>query len=119
MKKILLLALCGLSVFLLSSCKKTAEEQELDGSEIYFFYQTTCPHCHDAAKYIKEKHPDLKMVSRDVRMPGNQRLFQYAVKKYKLGDVAGTPLICFDKNYIMGWSENKAKEFEIYVKQYE
>lgn len=118
MKKILFALLCALS-FVLSACEKSPEEKELDGSRIYFFYQTTCPHCHDAAKYIKENHPDLKMVSRDVRLPGNQKLFRYAVQKYKIGETAGTPLICFDDDYIMGWSDAKAQEFEKYVKPYE
>lgn len=118
MKKLIALLFCALS-FMLSACEKSAEEKELDGSRIYFFYQTTCPHCHDAAKYIKEKHPDLKIVSRDVRLPGNQKLFAYAVKKYKINEPAGTPLICFDDEYIMGWSDAKAKEFEVFVKPYE
>lgn len=118
MKKILVAIFCAFSL-LLVACKKSPEEQELDGSRIYFFYQTTCPHCHDAAKYIKEKHPDLKIVSRDIRLPGNQKLFNYAVKKFKITGMAGTPLICFDGKYIMGWSDNKAQEFEEYVKPYE
>lgn len=118
MKKFLISALCAFSVLFMSACEKSAEEKELDGSRIYFFYQTTCPHCHDAAKYIKENYPDLKMVSRDVRLPGNQKLFSYAVKKYKVGEMAGTPLICFDDKYIMGWSDAKAKEFDEYSKPY-
>ena len=118
MKKFLFSALCALSVLFMSACEKSAEENELDGSRIYFFYQTTCPHCHDAAKYIKENYPDLNMVSRNVRLPGNQKLFSYAVKKYKIGEMAGTPLICFDDKYIMGWSDAKSKEFDEYSKPY-
>ena len=118
MNKILVSLLCAFCL-LLAACKKSPEEKELDGSRIYFFYQTTCPHCHDAAKYIKEKHPDLKIVSRDVRLPGNQKLFRYAVKKYKIGEAAGTPLICFKDKYIMGWSDAKAQEFEKYAEPYQ
>lgn len=118
MRKLVAAILCMFSL-MLSACEKSLEEKELDGSRIYFFYQTTCPHCHDAAKYIKEKHPNLKMVSRDVRLPGNQKLFSYAVKKYKIGQQAGTPLICFGDEYIMGWSDAKALEFEKLVEPYE
>lgn len=118
MKKIIFAVMCA-CVLAVSACKKSPEEQELDGGRIYFFYQTTCPHCHDAAKYIKEKHPELKIVSRDIRLPGNQKLFTYAVKKYKIGESAGTPLICFDDKYIMGWSDGKAAEFDEYSKPYE
>ena len=118
MKKIAIAMFCMISL-MLSACEKSPEEKELDGSRIYFFYQTTCPHCHDAARYIKENHPKLKMVSRDIRLPENQKLFSYAVKKYKIGQQAGTPLICFDGEYIMGWSDAKAKEFEKLVEPYE
>ena len=118
MKNFLFSILCAVSFLFIASCEKYAEEKELDGSRIYFFYQTTCPHCHTAAKYIKENHPDLKIVSRDIRLPGNQNLFRYAVKKYKISEAAGTPLICFDDKYIMGWSDAKAKEFDEYAKTY-
>ena len=118
MKKIILAFLCFVTL-MFTACSKSEEEKELDGSKIYFFYQTTCPHCHDAEKYIKENHPDLKIVMRDVRLPGNQKLFNYAVRKYKITGAAGTPLICFDDKYILGWSEETAKEFEYYVKPYE
>ena len=119
MKKVLLSFFCFVALLFVGACEKSPEGQELDGSKIYFFYQTTCPHCHTAAKYIKEKHPSLKIVSRDIRLPGNRQLFDYAVKKYKIGATAGTPLICFDDKYIMGWSDEKAKEFEEYAKPYE
>lgn len=118
MKKFLFTAMCAFSLIFLSSCNKSAEEKELAGDNIYFFYQTTCSHCHDAAKYIKENHPDLKIISRDVRLPGNQKLFQTALRKYKITSSAGTPLICFGDNYIMGWSESKIKKFEEYSKPY-
>ena len=118
MKKIFVAILC-VFLLMLAACKKSPEEQELDGSRIYFFYQTNCSHCHDAAEYIKENHPNLKIVSRDIHLPGNQKLFSYAVKKYKIGRQVGTPLICFGDKYIMGWSETKAAEFEKFVKPYE
>ena len=36
------------------------------------------------------------MVSRDVRLPGNQKLFSYAVKKYKVGDIVKAKVIDVD-----------------------
>lgn len=115
MKKIIFCLYCVFCVFL-TSCAKNSEV--LDDSKIYFFYQISCPHCHDAAKYIKEEYPDLKMVSKDIKYPGNFNLFQKAVKKYNIGNTAGTPLICLGDKYIMGWSEKNRVLFDKYVESY-
>ena len=34
--------------------------------EIYVFIQKGCPHCWAAEKYLKEKHPDLKVQLKDI-----------------------------------------------------
>lgn len=115
MKKIVFYLCCVLFVFLVACTKKT---EDLDDSKIYFFYQVSCPHCHDAAEDIKEKYPDLKMVSKDIKYPGNFNLFQKAVKKYNIGDTAGTPLICLGDKYIMGWSDRNKVLFDKYVESY-
>lgn len=112
---------CCAVVLLLSACNKKESNDitELSQSEIYFFYQENCPHCHDAAAYIKEKHPDLHIRSLNIKMPGNKRMFQAAARTYKDSFNAGTPLICFGKNHIMGWGANAPKQFELFVKNYE
>lgn len=118
MKKTLIAALCSV-FFVCIACSKSNENTGIADSEIYFFYQETCPHCHSAAKYIKEKHPNLKIVSRDVKLPGNNKLFNEALKKYHITGAAGTPLICFKNRYIMGWSESSEAEFDALAKPYE
>lgn len=95
---------------------KEIVQQELLPNKIYFFYQNSCPHCHDAADYIFEKYKDLPIVSINIANAGSYDLFMQCVKKFNLGTQVGTPLFCISDKYIMGWSvENKAL-FDIYVK---
>ncbi|MBR1825065.1 MAG: hypothetical protein IJ770_00560 [Alphaproteobacteria bacterium] len=105
-------------VLFLSACQKKEDIITLSEQEIYFFYQEGCPHCHTAAEYIKEKHPELKLKSLDIAMPGNRRMFQQAAQAYKLGASVGTPLICFGKQYVMGWGPDSPRRFELYAKKY-
>lgn len=119
MLRYLSICLCSGSLLFFAGCKKSDDIRTLSENQVYFFYQTTCQHCHTAAGYIKEKHPMLKVKALDVKMPGNMRLFQQAAKTYQLGSTVGTPLICFGKDYIMGWSDEEAKKFDILSQKYE
>ncbi len=114
-------SLCCVGVLMFAACnKKNADNIEtLSQNEVYFFYQEKCQHCHAAAAYIKEKHPNIKIKSLDIKMPGNKRMFQAAARSYKVGWGAGTPLICFGKNHIMGWGADAPKQFDIFAKKYE
>ena len=79
MKKIVT-ALAGiLGLFLINACNNKPDIIDLSADEIYFFYQETCPHCHTAAQYIKNKYPALKINERDIKLPGNMALFKEAV----------------------------------------
>lgn len=108
----------GASIFL-AACSDEDEISSLSREEVYFFYQETCPHCHVAADYIKENHPTMRVKALDIKMPGNMRLFEKAVKGYKIDGVAGTPLICFGNHYIMGWSEDDVGRLDEYARDYE
>ena len=112
--------ICCAGVLMLAACNKkdTGDIKTLSQDEIYFFYQENCPHCHDAAAYIKEKHSNAKIKSLDIKMPGNKRMFQAAVRSYKVGFGAGTPLICFGDHYIMGWGPNDKQLFDYYARPY-
>ena len=103
---------------ILVSCGKGNEVATLSQERVYFFYQETCAHCHTAAEYIKEKHPQLKIKALDIKMPGNRRLFDQAARDYGLGNMVGTPLICFGKNYIMGWGDDAPQQFDKYAEDY-
>lgn len=119
MLKRLSLSLFCMAVVFLTACKDENSVTNLSKNEVYFFYQTTCPHCHTAAQYIQEKHPNLKVKSFDIKTPGNMKLFQQAVNDYNIRTAAGTPLIGMGDKYIMGWGDNEAKMFEDYVTQYQ
>lgn len=92
---------------------------ELSASKVYFFYQETCPHCHEAAAYLHEKHPNAKIKALNIKMSGNMNLFTEAVQTYEIGPRAGTPLICFGKEYIMGWGPEDQEQLEKLIVGYE
>ncbi|MBP5215235.1 MAG: hypothetical protein J6039_01605 [Alphaproteobacteria bacterium] len=118
MRKFFSFACVGILLFL-GACENKDSVVSLSKEQVYFFYQDTCPHCHVAAQYIKAKHPNLEVKGLDVKMPGNMRLLQQAVKDYKISGSVGTPLICFGKNYIMGWNEKDEAVLDEYAKSYE
>ncbi|MBQ9271673.1 MAG: hypothetical protein IJ218_05365 [Alphaproteobacteria bacterium] len=117
-RKFLICLGCAGALFLMA-CHDENSVAELSAQEVYFFFQEGCPHCHTAAEYIKEKHPELKVRSLDIAMPGNRRLFNQAARGYRLGMNVGTPLICFGNDYIMGWGADAPAKFEKYAKKYE
>lgn len=118
MQKFLAFFVGILSLLYLTACHSEEDIKDLSSSKIYFFYQSTCPHCHTAAQYIKNKYPRLKMDSRDIRLPGNMALFKQAVTTYNIHGSAGTPLICLGEHYIMGWGPKDHEVFDYYVQPY-
>ena len=112
-------ALISSVCWLLIGCgPKTNESEVCDGRKIYFFYQTSCSHCHDAAKYIKNKYPLLEIEALDVQQKKNFALLQKAAEKYQISERIGTPLICFGNEYIMGWSEKNKRLFDVFVQPF-
>lgn len=115
-----ILALAG--VLLLGACDedKSLGAQDISDSQIYFFYQSSCPHCHHASQYIAQKYPDLKMQNLNVRTPENFNLLLKCAQKFNLPQESlGTPLICMGDHYIMGWSAADANKFDIYVRRFQ
>lgn len=118
MKNFLFTVFCAFCVYLLGACHSESDIKSLSKKEIYFFYQTTCQHCHTAAQYIKNKYPHLKINSRDIKLPGNLALFREAVQTYNVSGSVGTPLICFGEHYIMGWGPKDNEVFDYYAQPY-
>lgn len=113
-------------VLMLGACNEeqidtqVSQSQNISNSEIYFFYQTTCPHCHHASQYIAQKYPNLKMKNLDVRVAENFNLFMKCAQKFRLPQESlGTPLICMGDHYIMGWSDTDANKFDMYVRRFQ
>ena len=123
MKNIFKTLVAGVMVCALFACKpdETANTASagIDNAHIYFFYQTSCPHCHHAAAYISSKYPNLKMIQADVRQADNFKLFLKCADKFKLDrNTLGTPLICMGDHYIMGWSDSDRVKFDSYVQKF-
>lgn len=119
MKK-LLLTLCAVCFFF-TACEKQSQstkEIEIDNGKIYFFFSETCPHCHDALRYIKQAHPDLHFTMVDVADPQGYKLFVKCARKFKLGHNIGTPLFCMGNNYLMGWAPEYETRFDQYTKPF-
>ncbi len=115
MKKLLIIALC---VFGITACEKQVTETKLDDNKVYFFYQSTCPHCHHALEHINHVAPNLDMQMVEIAGSG-RNLFIKCVQKFNLPrEQIGTPLICMGDHYIMGWSEIEAVKFDEYVKSF-
>lgn len=115
MKKILCLTMLSLTCFV--GCEKK-EKISLDPDKVYFFYTSTCPHCHDAIEYINDVAPGLELEIFEIRGVGRD-LFLQCVNKFNLpGNSIGTPLICMGNNYIMGWSPVESVKFMEYVKPF-
>lgn len=92
--------------------------KKLNPEKIYFFYQSTCPHCHHALEYINRTAPDVELEM--IQVDGSGRdLFIQCVEKFDLPrDAIGTPLICMGDNYLMGWSQEYEVRFDEYVAPY-
>ena len=120
MKKLGLLLIATLIVAGVSFCVSyfTGFSSKLiDDNHIYFFEQSTCPHCHHAKAYIQKTYPNVAIQYMDVQKPENQKSFFACADKFYLDQTKlGTPLICMGQNVVLGWGEDQQKQFDEYVK---
>lgn len=121
MKKLLLI-LCSVCL-IFTACEKQNEaaaetETDIDSQKIYFFFSESCPHCHEARRYIKRKHPRLPITIVNVAQPGGYRLFVKCARKFKLGRNIGTPLFCMGSEYLMGWTPQYESVFDRYAEPF-
>jgi len=91
---------------------------KISNNQVYFFYQTTCPHCHHAIEYVNRKYPDLKMVLVNIANHDGFSLFEKCAGKFNLTENLGTPLFCMGDKYLMGWSPSSEKQFDAYVQPF-
>ncbi len=118
MKKILLIIAAVFS--LLTACKEhqPITTEEIAADKIYLFYSNSCPHCHDALKYINQNHPDLQITMVNVANRQGYELFIKCAEKFNLGRQIGTPLFCMGNHHLMGWSPNIARQFDSLVSNF-
>lgn len=84
-------------------------------NEITFFYSNTCPHCHDALKYVNANYPNLRMNMVNVGTKQGQKKLSDCARELKLGNRVGTPLFWIGDKYIMGWSKAQEVRFNSLV----
>lgn len=100
-------------LLLLAGCGKR------DPCSIEFFTHEGCPYCAKALKYIHINYPGLPIQVLEIGAEENMKKFVKCAVRFKL-DIKklGTPLICMDKHYIMGWSSESREQFNRYIKPY-
>tara|TARA_Y100000310_G_C20698277_1_gene827270 strand:+ start:2753 stop:3952 length:1200 start_codon:yes stop_codon:yes gene_type:complete len=82
---ILGLILIGLFFFIINSIPK--EELQIDSSDIHFFYNPSCPHCKKQIEFNKDlskKYPDLKIISHDITISRENKLFRQIAKDHDI-----------------------------------
>lgn len=110
-----------LGIVFLSGCGEKEVQttaNEYPKEVISFFYSNTCPHCHEALKYVNANYPDLRMNMVNVATKQGQKKLMECARKFKLGNRIGTPLFCMGDNYIMGWTESYGARFDEYIKPF-
>ncbi|MBQ4084739.1 MAG: glutaredoxin family protein [Alphaproteobacteria bacterium] len=99
MRKIILTALCLFSF--------SAQ------AEIQFFTRKGCPFCQKAKEYITSVNSEEKFSFLDITQEENLKLFIECAKRFDLDErKLGIPLICAEKEYIMGWNEEKQEQLQ-------
>ena len=119
MKKIF--TVLTLVVAFLTGCsdKSTSATTNAETKEyISFFYSNTCPHCHEAMKFVNARYPDLRMNMVNVSTKQGQKKLLECAQKFNLGNRVGTPLFCMGDKYIMGWSKEFGPRFDEYVQPF-
>lgn len=119
MKALKLFFLAAVLSLGLSACDGNENlPSKISDNQVYFFYQTTCPHCHHAADYVKKKYPDLNIVAVNIAQHDGFKLFEKCARKFDLTENLGTPLFCMGDKYLMGWSSSYEKQFDAYVQPF-
>ena len=105
-----------LSIFVLAGCSQ--ETASIENNKAYLFYSQTCPHCHEARKYIGDKYPDANLIQVDVGTEKGKKMLFECAKRFNLGSNIGVPLFCMGENHLMGWSDNYKIKFDAYIRPY-
>ena len=106
MKKILILIVFVELSFVLSA-------GEAPENILYFFYSSSCPHCHEAMPFVEElekERPDIEF--RKLEVSGNEAnraLFRKRTEKLGIKR-GGVPTFIFKDKYIVGFKKGDYEE---------
>lgn len=111
MKKILIVLF--ISIMLVGCGKKSDNKVNL-----YLFYSSTCPHCHNEIKWldeIKSKYKNLNIIKYEASE--NMDFYEKVIDKMNINDYH-VPLTIIGSNYKIGFSDDIKEEIESNIKEY-
>lgn len=116
MKKYLVL----LFIFLLVGCSFSENKQNNKKNEVnlYLFYSSTCPHCHNEINWLNEiekKYSYLKITK--IEISKNHEYYQKVLEKLNIEDMY-VPLTIIGSDYTFGFSDDIKEEIESYIERY-
>ena len=127
--KSLIIIICFLAISINSNAKPTRPKIRnnknninniiaLEQGKIYFFSKRGCPYCKDANKYIEKNYKDkINMEILSINDKENANLLIKTALKFGLDTRSlGVPFFVLNDKYILGWSEEKQKEFDEFAK---
>ncbi len=99
-------------VFMLISFAVSAEETS-KGDVFYFFYSSSCPHCHEAMPFVEKlekERPDITFKKLEVS-EDEVNLALFRKKAEKLGIKGqGVPTFIFKDKYIVGFRKGSYED---------
>ena len=117
MKKFFLLFLIIIFSLLIKADFIFAQENKV---EIYFFYSSTCPFCHqeeDFLKEMKEKYSQLEIKKYEVSQEENLQLYQQMGEQYQVPQqalsIVNIPLTFIGEKYFLGYAGKETTGLEI------
>lgn len=115
MKKIFILILLGLFLFIPSS-----NVSALNEVNIYFFYSDNCKYCSQEKAYLealKERYFNIRVYSYNVNGDSGNDLMKQAKKLYNI-DESGVPFTIIGDTAFIGFSQSKKCSFEKEIYNY-
>jgi cytochrome c biogenesis protein CcdA/glutaredoxin len=78
---------------------------------MYFFYSTTCSHCHAESIFLTKLEPkypslDIKMLAVDVS-PSNAKLMKEFMEAHNISSTAGVPQTYIGDSVVIGYSDDE------------
>lgn len=130
MKKLFFIAIVVVTCVGFSSCLNSFSSPSFDireasRGEVCFLKSASCAQSITAEKYIKETYPNVNIKfieldesAEDFDADKAEKYSKSACFYYGLGKSFDTPLICFWKNYVEGWSNQNKEKIDLWIEPY-
>ena len=88
----------------------------LDADKVYLFTKKGCPYCTQAIEHIQANYPNFGIEIRDISVEENLHLALACAKRFHMPkNMLGTPLICMQNDFILGWGPDAPAKLAKYV----